>query len=239
MDKETQIIGTFHMDLASPEIMEKVLDKVKPDILVGEANEALDLKTKVRDMIWATVFDRFDIDEELQRKFYALENDKEHSISRAYAYRNRIPYYLIDAPEESNHAEVTAFARRPLAESFANDFTAKQGKKEVIDYIKRNFARHFEAQDKNPPCARLYDIETSLKPTFPQLVEDRDQPMAQELIRIMNDNPGKSILGFFGLIHGIDPFLPKATELFGGPFENMRFHLRDRNVKFSKLIDWV
>ena len=228
MEKETQIIGTFHMDLASPQIMQKILDEVKPDILVGESNELLDLKSEIRDMVWMTLFDQLDIDEETQRMFYAMEPDKEHTISKQYAHRNKIDYYMLDIPEELDHGIASTFARKSIVKTL-KESPEEEAISMIKSLIRQNYARHLKAQDNNPPCVRLYNTDDILNSTSPQWVAERDPHMAKELIKIMDENPDKSILGFFGLIHIVDR----------GPFKNMRYHLRDKNVKFSKLIDWV
>jgi len=226
------------MDLASPEIMPKILEQVTPDILIGESNEVLDMKSEVRDMVWSTLFDVLELDEETRAMFYATENDKEHVASKLYSTQKSVPYYMLDLPEERDIFEIQAYARKKMAERFAS-LPPEQARMALTEFIRQNYARHLEAQDGSPPCARLYDIENSLNPKLAAMLKVRDPHMAKEIIKIMDENPDRSILGFFGVGHVADPFCHQAQEIFDGPFENLRYHLRDRDIKFSKLIDWV
>lgn len=237
--EKTQLVATNHLDVASPPLILHVLDTVKPDILVGESNELLDLKSEVRDSIWNALFDDLRIDEETQRMFYSFANDKEHLLSKAYAHEHGIPYHMIDLPEETSQQEAEMFATKFLVDLFRELPPAKAVEK-VREYVRGRFFSNYAAQNEYPEQSGYggYDIEKQIEHSSSDMVAVRDPHMAKELSGIMDENPDKRILGFFGLIHLVDPYTPKALQLFNDPLHNFRYHLRGKEVKFTKLIDW-
>jgi hypothetical protein len=237
--EKTQLVGTNHVDLAAPQLITQVLDKIEPDILVGESNELLDLKTEVRDSIWNALFNDLKVDKETRQMFYSIADDKEHYLSREYARENGIPYYMIDLPEEKSQHEAEMYANKFFVD-LLRELPPKVAVEKVREYIRNRFLAHYAAQNEYPEESGYagYEVEKHIKHSSPKLVAIRDSHMAQELSKIMHENPNEKILGFFGLIHIVDPYTPRALQLFNEPLQNMRYHLRDVSAGFTKLIDW-
>ncbi|MEK6969159.1 MAG: hypothetical protein AABW48_01900 [Nanoarchaeota archaeon] len=232
------LIGTFHMELAGEELINKALQQLNPDLLVAESNDALDIKATRRQDLWSGLFDYLAISPELRKKFFACQPYKEHLLSKSYAREKKIPLIIVDLPEEIDDLFVEAYSGKDLVKSYREDLDLKTARQFVIESIEREYERHFLAQGPQLPNPIFYDGSRITSRSIDH-VGERDVYMAQQIKEVLIKHSGKRICGFFGMLHLVDPNSKRITDLFEGKFKNLRYYLGEENITYASLIDFV
>lgn len=232
------LIGTFHMELAGEELINKALQQLNPDLLVAESNEFLDIKATRRQDLWSGLFDYLAISPELRKKFFACQPYKEHLLSKLYAQEKKIPLVMVDLPEEIDDLFVEAYSEKDLVKSYREDLDLNTARQFVIERIEREYEWHFLAQGPQLPNPVFYD-GSRITPCSIDHVGEREVYMAQQIKEVLIKHSDKRICGFFGMLHLVDPNSRRIIDLFERNFKNLRHYLGEENITYTNLVDFV
>ena len=236
---EILIAGTFNNDLQSGRRMKWLLEEFKPDIIIGETNQLLDAKVLTREMIWAVLFDEYDISVDVQKKWKAIQTHKEHLAVQQYATRNRKLYFMADPHGEISNDEVSLYAQIDLIQELKSELAPEELREHVRQMVERIFDRCQTKQSGNPYCAKFYSDKFMCRRGRVFYADERGVLLAREFEKIMADYKGFKIFGFVDGIHVVNPRSFYATSILGRDFYNLRYHLGEDDIQYGQLVDLI
>lgn len=209
---ELVLVGTVHGDLLGPRRLNRLLSRLRPDVLTVEGSEKgiqifkenyeSDLKRTIE---WAR---------EKSSKFASLLEGLDHTdgyecdIPRAYAEENNIPFHPIDDPAQFS-------ALRDSTWSGLKDFCSKIPDFQ-FDFVNEqsilNGHGQFYALTQRAIDGDRSANEILLSQTRGTYVGSRDEYMETHLRRIAGDHPDSRIVHVGGCLHILDD--PKGMTLY-------------------------
>lgn len=233
------IAGTFTNDLESGRRMKQLLDRFKPDVIVGETSQLLDMKASTREMVWAVLFDEYEIPSEIHERWKALQTHKEHIAAQNYSTAKRVPYYMIDKTQEVNPRDIEVYAQIALIEELKTNLSPEDIRDFVREMVDRKFYQLQWIQNDNPSSKKYYSTASLLKGGRPFYTDERGSVLAQELQIIMDRHSQAKILGFFDGAQVVKPTSIWATQALERPLHNVRYHVGEDGITYGQLVDLI
>lgn len=238
-EPEILIAGTFNNDLESGRRMQWLLEEFKPDLIVGEVNQLLDMKASTREMVWAVLFDEYEIPVDVQEKWKAIQTHKEHLAVYDYSTsKKNILYFMLD-DEALNARDVALYAQTDLVEEMKKGSTPEEIREWVRKEVDSKFYKYQEVQNGKPYCKKYYEDRFLCKRGKPFYADDRGEMLAQRFQTIMKDYSGARIFGFFQGTQIVKPNSVWATQALGRPMHNIRHYLGEEGIKYGQLVDLI
>lgn len=233
------IAGTYNSDLEGGRRTKWVLESFKPDIIVGDTNQLLNSKASTKEMIWAILFDEYEISIDVQEKWKAIQTYKEHLAAYNYATAKRIPYFMIDNDEKLNSRDVSLYAQTELIEELKVCFTPDKIQNHIRRMVEQKFNHHQKNQHGEPYCKKYYQDRFLCKESSLYYADERGENLAREFQSITRKHQDVRIFGFFKGTQVVRPDSIWATQILGRPVHNLRYHLGKKGIEYGQLVDLI
>jgi len=246
------MIGTIHFDLKGPDRLKNALESVEPDIITIEWPKNVDPVDPILSDIKKGYIEQINhlrLPRSLENFLVKIINISGYEIIATieYAKKHDIPVHFIDVDMNStpkvydnNFAKqlINGFVEN-LSEGATLDTFLREIDRTSIEEMFQNFQgvvdTAYTSPEKVPDFLLPKGIYCSCR-----CLEEREKYMANEISKVLEENPGKDVVHIGGAMHTFPKFWEIIKERLGCDGKNLAEMLTEKGVEVTayKLIEF-